>query len=318
MARNKTKSVITSANFDAVRDLAGDTLEGQRLLSLIRQSNELTAIHNSGYQGGVSRITDQFSPIGSQASYDRGFSTIESTIRPVAAIGAGVMNPAIPAAQAAAVGIGRGIDALTGRRSRVRRYIEQNAGQPGIQIQEDAPSLRQQRIDEDNERKAQLEAQKAAEAQQAADNKAMHKSIYEANGRFFDESPQQMLLDGLGLSPQRAVQLLKDIAKNNPAFARTARKAINAIQNGGFIPSMRYIGPKMKAELDKDQPACCSRPSSVAQRLEEGIQRSAAIQQGINDNRDFNDQLRDALNADKNIDNQSKAVANAALDDLAP
>ena len=99
MARNKTKSVITRANFDAVRDLAGDTLEGQRLLSLIRQSNELTAIHNSGYQGGVSRITDQFSPIGSQASYDRGFSTIESTIRPVAALGAGVMNPAIPAAQ---------------------------------------------------------------------------------------------------------------------------------------------------------------------------------------------------------------------------
>ena len=189
MARNKTKSVITRANFDAVRDLAGDTLEGQRLLSLIRQSNELTAIHNSGYQGGVSRITDQFSPIGSQASYDRGFSTIESTIRPVAALGAGVMNPAIPAAQAAAVGIGRGIDALTGRRSRVRRYIEQNAGKPGIQIQEDAPSLRQQRIDEDNERKAQLEAQKEAEAQQAADNKAMHKAIYEANGRFFDDSP---------------------------------------------------------------------------------------------------------------------------------
>ena len=165
MARNKTKSVITKANFDAVRDLAGDTLEGQRLLSLIRQSNELTAIHNAGYQGGVSRITDQFSPIGSQASYDRGFSTIESTIRPVAAIGAGVMNPAIPAAQAAAVGVGRGIDALTGRRSRVRRYIEQNAGQPGIQIQEDAPSLRAPAASieaEDNEREeAQLAASKS-------------------------------------------------------------------------------------------------------------------------------------------------------------
>ena len=124
------------------------------------------------------------------------------------------------------------------------------------------------------------------------------------------------LLDGLGLSPQRAVQLLKDIAKNNPAFARTARKAINAIQNGGYIPSMRYIGPKMKAELDKDQPRVARDRPVFARRLEEGIQRSAAIQQGINDNRDFNDQLRDALNADKNVDNQSKAVANAALDDL--
>ena len=226
------------------------------------------------------------------------------------------MNPAIPAAQAAAVGVGRGIDALTGRRSRVRRYIEQNAGQPGIQIQEDAPSLRQQRIDEDNERKAQLAAQKAAEAQQEADNKAMHKAIYDANGRFFEQSPQQLMLDGLGLSPQRAVQLLKDIAKNDPTFARTAQKAAKAFREGGRIPSMRYIGPKMKAELDKDQPRVARDRPVIAQRLDEGIQRSAAIQQGINDNRDFNDQLRDALNADKNIDNQSKAVANAALDDL--
>ena len=30
MARNKTKSVITKNNFDVVRDLAGDTYEGQR------------------------------------------------------------------------------------------------------------------------------------------------------------------------------------------------------------------------------------------------------------------------------------------------
>ena len=108
---------------------------------------------------------------------------------------------------------------------------------------------------------------------------------------------------------------LKDIAKNNPARSN-CQESSHAIQNGGYIPSMRYIGPKMKAELDKDQPRVARDRPVIAQRLEEGIQRSAAIQQGINDNRDFNDQLRDALNADKNIDNQSKAVANAALDDL--
>ena len=32
MARNKTKSVITAANFEAVKDLSGDTAEGQRLV----------------------------------------------------------------------------------------------------------------------------------------------------------------------------------------------------------------------------------------------------------------------------------------------
>ena len=95
-----------------LKQLSGDTAEGQRLLSLIRQSNELTAVHNDGYQGGLSQITDQFSPFGSKAGYDRGFATMESILRPVASIGAATANPLIPAAQIGAVGLGRGIDAL--------------------------------------------------------------------------------------------------------------------------------------------------------------------------------------------------------------
>ena len=131
MARNKTKSVITKNNFDA-GETAGDTFEGQRLLSLIRQSNELTAIHNA-ISSRCQRITDS-SPIGSQASYDRGFDT-ESTIRPVAAIGAGVMNPAIPSPKQRQ-SVSDVASMLYGLPQPVCRYIEQNAGQPGIQTQE--------------------------------------------------------------------------------------------------------------------------------------------------------------------------------------
>ncbi|MDC2981501.1 hypothetical protein OA007_02210 [SAR116 cluster bacterium] len=314
-ARNKTKSVVGRQEFDATERLVGDTLEGQELLRLYRQSNELTELHNSGYVGGISRFTDQISPFASNVGYTAR-SAAELPTR-LLATGAGfTLNPAVPAAQGAAVLAGRGVDAITGRRSRVGRFIKQNRGEGGVQIDQDAPSLRQQRIEEDEQRKQQLEAQKAAEAQQQADEKAMHKAIYDANGRFFEQSPQQLMLDGLGLSPQRAVQLLEDIAKNDPTFARTAQRAAKAFREGGRIPSMRYIGPKMKAELDSDQPRVARDRPVIAQRLDEGIQRSAAIQQGINDNRDFNDQLKDALNADRNIDNQSKAVANAALDDL--
>ena len=134
MARNKTKSVITKEQLRCSRDLAGDTFEGQRLLSLIRQSNELTAIHNA-----VIKAVSAVMPI-SFHHWQPGqlrpcFSTIESTIRPVAAIGAGVMNPAIPVAQAAAVGVGRGIDALQAGAAAFR-YIEQNADRPGIQTQD--------------------------------------------------------------------------------------------------------------------------------------------------------------------------------------
>ena len=186
MARNKTKSVITSANFDAVRDLAGDTLEGQRLLSLIRQSNELTAIHNSGYQGGVSRITDQFSPIGSQASYDRGFSTIESTIRPVAALGAGVMNPAIPAAQAAAVGIGRGIDAPLVAAAAFAATSSRTPASQASRYKKTPQAFASSASTKTTSAKHSLRLKKQQKPSKLADNKAMHKAIYEANGRFFE------------------------------------------------------------------------------------------------------------------------------------
>ena len=47
---------------------------------------------------------------------------MESILRPIASIGAATANPLIPAAQVGAVGLGRGVDALTGRRSREALY----------------------------------------------------------------------------------------------------------------------------------------------------------------------------------------------------
>ena len=64
----------------AIDRLAGNTQEGQRMLSLMRQMNELTTLHNAGYIGGVSKITDQLSPMPSNVGYsDR--SLIETPTR---------------------------------------------------------------------------------------------------------------------------------------------------------------------------------------------------------------------------------------------
>ena len=313
MARNKTKSVITKNNFDAVQDLAGDTYEGQRLLSLIRQSNELTAVHNAGYQGGVSRITDQFSPIGSQSSYDRGFSTLEATVRPVAAIGAGVVNPAIPAAQAAAVGIGRGIDALTGRRSRVRRYIEQNAGQPGIAAPT-APSLRVQQQDAD-----QAEAQRQADEQ--AQLQRLNLRLAQRNAPPQPDSPQGRLEAATGLDRNGAARIIRMIENTelgqDPLMKRAIESYRRNVAFGGYVEQLTPLIRAIKSMQDSDPRIDALRVRDRDDQAADAQQQiDARIEQGKRDNQAFNDQLVDALDNDNNVDLQTKAVAQDALQKL--
>ena len=130
MAKNKTKNVVTQDQFDAMAELVGDTQEGQQLLALFRESNELTTLHNSGYVGGVSQYTDVLSPFTSGAGYDRGVAVTERILRPAVSTSfAYQTGGASLAAQAAVAGAGRAIDAVTGRRSRVARFVDQNKAQ---------------------------------------------------------------------------------------------------------------------------------------------------------------------------------------------
>ena len=154
-ARTKTKSIVGQQEFDATERLVGDTAEGQKLLQLFRESNELTELHNNGYIGGLSQFTDQLSPFASNVGYTAR-SAAELPARLLATGAGATLNPLIPAAQATAVGAGRTVDALTGRRSRVGRYIRQNQGNQGVQSPQ-RPSLRAAAI-------AQDEAEKRAAA----------------------------------------------------------------------------------------------------------------------------------------------------------
>ena len=69
MAKTKTKNTVGKAEMDATQRLLGNTAEGQQLMRLFRQSNELTGLHNAGLVGGLSRYTDAFSPIPSRTGY---------------------------------------------------------------------------------------------------------------------------------------------------------------------------------------------------------------------------------------------------------
>ena len=120
--------------------------------------------------------------------------------------GAGfALNPIYTAAKGAAVVGGRGIDALTGRRSGVRRFVQQNQGQGGVPVDPTAASLRQQRIDEDNQRKLAAAQQQKLKSSVVKMTRQCTRPSMTQMAVFAHVTPASML-DELGLNPQQAVQ----------------------------------------------------------------------------------------------------------------
>jgi len=318
MARNKTKNTVGKQEMDATQRLVGDTREGQQLLRLMRQTNELTRLHNEGYQGGVSQYTDQVAPFSSNVGYTAR-SAAELPTRLVGTAAGSMVNPLLPAAQVGAVAAGRGIDALTGRRSIVNRYVRQNQGEGGVQVNPDAPSLR-------DERRQEVEAAQAAAAQDQqrrdqarARTRAMHRDILNSNTEYPQGSPQQIMSNELGLSPQQLIRALKSIV-TDPTYGPAARSAIRSLQRGGRIQNVGLLIKRLQREMAKaTPPATRDRPiiqGQLAVYEAQEQQRSAAVAQGIRDNQALNDQLQAALDADNTVSEGDRSIAKRTLEKL--
>jgi hypothetical protein len=173
-ARNKTKSTVGQQEIDAMRRLVGNTAEGQQALNLMLQLNQLTEVHNQGYKGGFSRFTDVFNPIDQNInSYDGASRFVTGTLSPLATFAAGVSTGgASLVPQAGAYGAGRAIDKLTGRRSRLDRYVRRNESSEGLP-EPDGPSVveetrRQKALEEAEKEAARVKAEEEKKAKEAA------------------------------------------------------------------------------------------------------------------------------------------------------
>lgn len=128
-ARNKVSSVVTQENIDFIKDNFGSTKQGQQLAQAYRKSNILTEVYSSGLKGGISQFTDQFNPL---PSFGRAFNPsgiIAGNLNAGAAVATG---GATLAAQIPLVIGGRAIDGVTGRRSKVARFVKQNQKKDGL------------------------------------------------------------------------------------------------------------------------------------------------------------------------------------------
>ena len=319
-ARNKTKNTVGQQELDAVQKLVGNTAEGQRLLRILRQMNELTELHNSGYQGGVSRITDQFMPFGGTAGYDAGAAATERVLRPLITGGAAVQTGgASLVGQAAVAGAGRLIDKMTGRRSKVRRYVEQNIGKKGITVLK-KPSLKNKRI---------LEAQKAQEArdaerrrveQERKDLEAANLEAARQNAAPTPNSPQDVMQRSTGLDRAgvaAAIRAIQKRSKGNRAIQRAIKDYKRTVGKGGRVfalsPLIRQVNQLADSNPDYGNKRVAE-PDRNTQNQQ--AQLDARREQGRRDNQAINRELYNAVDADPNLSDADKAIAKVALDKL--
>ncbi len=291
-ARTKTKNVVGQQEIDATEKLIGEFGEGQEILNLYGELNEMTRLHNSQYQGGLSKYTDILSPLGSNVGYDKSVISSERVLRPLAT-GTLAMNTGgaslIP--QVAVVGAGRAIDALTGRRSRVRRYVAKHKKKPGFSdIPQSAYLHEQNRLAKLAE---QEEADKILEQREAANLEAARLGLPP-----HDDSPQGTLQSVLGVDPETLAALLEEMQANqdvSPVVRASARSAMTSINTGGKVPDLSLLMRHLKSRINPDPMFWQerARQMNIAEgRPPEQSRRDAAIQQGIEDNRAFVNKLK--------------------------
>lgn len=326
--KNKTKNKVGAQEMAALDKLAGDTYEGQQAMSLLRQLNQLTQMHNDGYKGGASRLTDQFAPLGlGGEGYDSSRANAEQVLRPLLTGGlASVTGGASLIPQAAAYGTGRMIDKITGNRSKVNSFVSDNVGNEGIKVgsHPNPESLRERRREEAQAaQEAELAAQAAAE-QRAADKRESNLKSVRNNDPANPGSPQGIVELGTALDRNGVAQVLR-IMKGNPNTTAYERKMIEdyetSVATGGYIDY--DIVRKINGIVDNNpqlKPLMGNRvrnQGAVNQAAQQQLsQKDANYQRGIENNKAFAQQLQDALAQDSSVLPIHKAHLGEALNQM--
>jgi hypothetical protein len=333
-ARTKTKNIVGQREFAAVERLVGNTKEGSELINVMRKTNELTKLHNAGFQGGVSQFTDQLMPFGVGIGYDRGAQNAERLLRPLISGGIATNTYGLSLlGQTAAVGAGRAIDAVTGNRSIVNKYVNKNRKGEGMTSLTEPSMLEQARaLEASNVLETALSNQREQDRRQRA---------FIAGDLPRLDSPEQLMNSKTGGVPTEVImEIVRDIADADPALAVPAREFIDSItgrlpvdQEVEGLPALmqrvativennpeysKLRNPEQAARLSENYsitvPAAQgSTPTGVAPAPRDV---SAGYVRGIEANREAADRLADEVSIDTSISPRDKVVLLNALEDL--
>ena len=319
--RNKTKNVVGKQEFDALDRLTGQTLEGQRALNLLREMNVLTKIHNDGYKGGLSQYTDTANPFDtSQNTYNAAAQVSGKVLGPLATATAAYSTggTSIPIQAGVALG-GRGIDKVTGRRSRLNRFVKQNANNPGIETPTGLPSIRQERIDEAAAAQRAQEAEDADAAVRTEQRKQTNRRLAQAGAPPTEGSPQDIVQVATGLDRSGVAQILRTIerTKTDPVILDAIKAYRSSVDVGGRVPDMSPLIREIK-QMAKEM-GVRGQDTGTAQAAAAGspIQTTSEnYQRGIDDNKATLQDLKDRAKTDATMSPTDKAKVSQALDQL--
>ena len=306
-ARNKTKSRVGQQEYDAVERLVGDTFEGQQILKKFREMNALTKLHNDGYQGGLSKFTDQFGIFGSGIGYDKGMVAMERLARPVLSGGLALQTGgASLAGQAAAQATGRVVDAVTGRRSRVDRFVKQNVGGDPINVSPfEFPSVRTQRQMEQAELEEEMSSIDPREAPMGWRNQLFGQ---------LQQSRANMGLPSIEFDNADIDQAVSELTQEG---ALSEQDLVEINQPMGRIrkPTLAKITNRVNRNTrDRTPPQTTPAPDPLQQTRDAA--REAAIQRGIEDNRRALDGLNEQVQNDTEMSKADKAKILAAMQEM--
>lgn len=322
-ARNKTKSVVGSKDLALLKRLVSGSADGKRLVNLVKESQEQTKVWNDGLVGGVSKFTDIANPLPSSTNYS-GQQALTNSVKQLGTGGmAYVSGGTSILPQAGVFAGGRMIDAITGRRSKVKRYITKNKGGDGF-----GKVLGAGERDKNlaKTKKANEEAQAKAEQARAA-QRMKHYYNYVNNNPANPESPQGIYerftgMDRAGLEATIEEQL------SEPNLDPTIRQEMEDL-----IESMKY-GEKVSGfgALRVINGLIAQNPETIGLRrvrVPEDIAKLQAILnagggqenpgylRGLADNQAMIADLKEKLENDSTVAKLDKKRLNAVLDKMA-
>ena len=273
-SNGKVGTTVTKDSFDFMKDRFGNTDEGQRLLNAFRRTNVLTEIKADGLKGGVSQFTDTFNPIPRIGSSYNPMGAVAGNLNTGAAIATGGQSLA---AQIPLVVGGRAIDAVTGRRSKVNRFVKKNSGNEGL-ADPTAPVSRDL-VQEAKDRKAAQAALRSQVDPEVARQKA------DLERRRFEESQKQEFF-----SEEEAKRNAQQYANGEPPLANSPRGTIHSAIIETYGPQGRTVA-ELDADILKALEQVLANPSTSPERKRaiRDYKKSLATGKSITDGSPLND-----------------------------
>jgi hypothetical protein len=332
-ANTKVGTVVSNKDIKFIKDTVGKTLEGQQLVQSLYKSNVVTELYAAGLKGGFSKFTDNFNPIPQIGkSYDpaRSIGTMLN-LGAIAGTGGSSLLTQVPL-----VAGGRAIDAVTGRRSKVNRFVKKNrkstgmSSPVGVAVEGRTDRLKNAQTAANNAKKKAAKAVRAKD--QAAQNVVKYNEGYAPNygdprlnqkpdprGTMHNALAQKASLGGMSIREiDTEIQRIIDERLADKRTTKAEKKSLRTYANFNSLGAMpkgdQTLGLAIAAIRDRFKfPQ--SNPSSTTATTPQ--QRSPEIQQGIIGNLQKLSELRSSMESDMSISNRDKAVMDKALSDLA-